>query len=112
MEGPDRGPALAADGPWRTPALRRLRPGPPPGELPAHKEKSMPRIHAPALALLALTAAACADVSGTDDTALRPQESAARATEQVMPGEVLVKFRAGSEPSRVVSAHGLRLVRS
>ncbi|HET7231933.1 MAG TPA: S8 family serine peptidase [Longimicrobium sp.] len=74
----------------------------------------MPRIPIVPLALLALAAAACADISGTDTAATRAPAAPdpARATEPVMPGEVLVKFKPGADFNRVSAAHGLRLARS
>lgn len=73
----------------------------------------MPRIHVPALAVLALATAACADTvtdAAPDRTPV--SEAAVRTPEQVMPGEVLVKFKPGADFNRVSAAHGLRLSRS
>ncbi|HEU4561051.1 MAG TPA: S8 family serine peptidase [Longimicrobium sp.] len=75
----------------------------------------MPRIHVTAFAVLALATAACADIAGTGATADldTPQGPAAvRTPEQVMPGEVLVKFRPGADLNRVAGSHGLRRNRS
>ncbi|HET7464331.1 MAG TPA: S8 family serine peptidase [Longimicrobium sp.] len=74
----------------------------------------MPRIHVPALAVLALATAACADSAVTGAAPDRTPVAAApsRAPEQVMPGEVLVKFKPGADFNRVSAAHGLRLSRS
>lgn len=74
----------------------------------------MPRIHLPALAVLALATAACSDVAGTDAAPDRTPVAAApaRAAEEVMPGEVLVKFKPGADFNVVGAAHGLRRTRT
>lgn len=75
----------------------------------------MPRIHVTAFAVLALATAACADIAGTGATADQDTPNApaaARAPEQVMPGEVLVKLRPGADYNRVAGSHGLRRSRS
>ena len=72
----------------------------------------MQRTHLAALAALALAAAACADGG---QKALAPDldaprmSAAAQAHEDVMPGEVLVKVKAGADVAAVGRAHGLAL---
>jgi subtilisin family serine protease len=76
----------------------------------------MSRIRTTAAAVLALAAtAACSD--GSDRTlgpTLDQPLSAApsRAAEEVMPGEVLVKFKPGASATQVGGAYGLRLSRA
>jgi subtilisin family serine protease len=75
----------------------------------------MSRLHITAAAALALATAACSDaaqkaVGPAVDT---PQGvSFARAPEQVMPGEILVKFKPGFSANVVSGAYGLRMSRS
>ena len=72
----------------------------------------MARLHNAALAALVF-AAACSDgtqtLAPTTDTPQAFAPSAAR--EDVMPGEVLVKFKPGAAAATVGAAHGLRLAR-
>ncbi|HKP75244.1 MAG TPA: S8 family serine peptidase, partial [Longimicrobiaceae bacterium] len=73
----------------------------------------MSRSRIAALAALAL-AAACSDgqnvVAPPADAVVSPSFN--RGPEEVMPGEVLVKYKPGMSPLAVRSAHGLRLERS
>lgn len=75
----------------------------------------MSRLKLTAVAALALAAAACSEtaqpVVGTTDN--EPIGlSMARGPEEVMPGEVLVKFKPGYSANLVGTAHGLRLSRT
>jgi subtilisin family serine protease len=75
----------------------------------------MSRLTLTAVAALALAAAACSDTAqplvGTTDNEPRGL-SMARGPEEVMPGEVLVKFKPGYSANVVGLAHGLRLSRT
>ena len=74
----------------------------------------MSRLTITAVAALALAAAACSDAAdrtvGPASDGLVPP-SFSRAPEQVVPGEILVKFKPGFSASLVGGAHGLRLNR-
>jgi len=75
----------------------------------------MSRISTTALAVLALATAACADGAGTaatPDLSTPVAATPTRAAEQVMPGEVLVKYKPGVDFNRAAAARGLRLSRT
>src|SRR4051812_40547225 len=75
----------------------------------------MSRLHITAAAALALATAACSDAAqrtvGAPDANTPQGVSFNRATEEVVPGEILVKFKPGYSATKVSGALGLRLNR-
>jgi subtilisin family serine protease len=76
----------------------------------------MSRLHITAAAALALATAACSDAAqrtvGAPDANTPQGVSFNRGTEEVMPGEVLVKMKPGYSASVLSAAHGVHFSRS